>query len=264
LDPVEYVDVEPSQLDEEQKRAYLILVSLAYASDGDLDRARLRLGGMDLEEDAGAALAAAADEALAQGLSEQSVRALTKLALAFDAQPDAAMAFAGTLPSPPTSPPTATATLFILPPTATPSPTPTPVILTPTLSAEGSGTPVPTPRTDRFALVSLTATCNSDRLPGLLVVFVQDASGEDLPGIEFLVEWEEGQDSFFSGLKPEEGSGYADFTMTEGRAYRLRVVDDQGTPDSRASSEFEARQCTPNEDADPRLGGYQAIFRETS
>jgi hypothetical protein len=39
--------------------------------------------------------------------------------------------------------------------------------------------------------------------------------------------WDAGQDHFFTGLKPELGLGYGDFTMTEGISYTLRLADSQ-------------------------------------
>jgi hypothetical protein len=39
-----------------------------------------------------------------------------------------------------------------------------------------------------------------------------------------LVSWEGGEDSFFTGLKPELGLGYADYSMTPGVVYSLRLV----------------------------------------
>ena len=35
--------------------------------------------------------------------------------------------------------------------------------------------------------------------------------------------WDEGQDRFFTGLKPELGLGYADFSVTEGVTYSLQL-----------------------------------------
>jgi len=52
---------------------------------------------------------------------------------------------------------------------------------------------------------------------------VLDASGEGVPGVEALVIWDEGQDRFFTGLKPELGLGYADFTMEPGTLYSLQL-----------------------------------------
>ncbi|MBI1865988.1 MAG: HD-GYP domain-containing protein, partial [Nitrospirae bacterium] len=43
--------------------------------------------------------------------------------------------------------------------------------------------------------------------------------------IEIVVVWDAGEDHFFTGLKPELGQGYADFTMTEGVSYTLRLAE---------------------------------------
>jgi hypothetical protein len=40
-----------------------------------------------------------------------------------------------------------------------------------------------------------------------------------------LIIWDTGQDHFFTGLKPELGVGYGDFTMTEGVTYTMQLVE---------------------------------------
>jgi hypothetical protein len=57
----------------------------------------------------------------------------------------------------------------------------------------------------------------------LIQVHVSDAAGGPVSGAEVLVIWDEGQDRFFTGLKPELGLGYADFSMTEGVTYSLQL-----------------------------------------
>jgi hypothetical protein len=41
--------------------------------------------------------------------------------------------------------------------------------------------------------------------------------------VELIVTWQGGEDHFFTGLKPELGLGYADFTMTPGVEYTLQL-----------------------------------------
>jgi hypothetical protein len=62
------------------------------------------------------------------------------------------------------------------------------------------------------------------RVPRLRV-FVLDAAGQGVPGVEVLVVWDQGEDHFFTGLKPELGTGYGDFTMTEGVTYTVRLAE---------------------------------------
>ena len=52
-----------------------------------------------------------------------------------------------------------------------------------------------------------------------------DAAGQGVPGVEAVVEWDGGESHFFTGLKPELGLGYADFAMTPGVVYTLRLAE---------------------------------------
>jgi len=261
VNPVEYVDVEPAQLADEEQRTYLILVSLGYASDGDLSRARQRLAAMGLDDDPGAALAEVADEAATLGLADTSVRALTNLALALGGEPELAMPFAGTLAGPPALPPSPVpGTVFA--PTVAPSATPTPPPATPTPPAEGTITPSPTPSGNRYVLADQASFCDADVTPGLLIVSVQDANGDGVPGVEIVAKWEGGQDSFFTGLKPEQGPGYADFVMMEGLSYSVEIVED-GDTESRVVSDLQTGLCTPEDSTEAHLQGYRLLFRQT-
>jgi hypothetical protein len=60
-------------------------------------------------------------------------------------------------------------------------------------------------------------------------VVVLDAAGQPVPGVEVIVIWDEGQDHFFTGLKPELGLGYGDFLMEEGVSYALQLGRGQET-----------------------------------
>jgi hypothetical protein len=67
--------------------------------------------------------------------------------------------------------------------------------------------------------------CDTNLAGPLIQVEVLDAAGRPVPGVEALVVWDTGQDHFFTGLKPELGIGYGDFTMTQGLYYTLQLVD---------------------------------------
>ena len=56
------------------------------------------------------------------------------------------------------------------------------------------------------------------------MVMVLDYEGQPQPNIELLVRWDLGDDRFFTGLKPEVGPGYADFTMAKDHVYQVVVV----------------------------------------
>ena len=90
----------------------------------------------------------------------------------------------------------------------TPRPTSTPTV---------TSTPQP-----RFEVIERRRTCE---LPGgQLMVTVWDAEGQPRSNVELLIRWDDGDERFFTGLKPEVGLGYADFAMEKGKSYELVVV----------------------------------------
>jgi len=66
--------------------------------------------------------------------------------------------------------------------------------------------------------------CNPDLGQPLIQVQAYDAAGQGVAGVEVVVTWEGGENHFFTGLKPELGAGYADFTLTPGITYTLRLA----------------------------------------
>ena len=45
---------------------------------------------------------------------------------------------------------------------------------------------------------------------------VRDAQGKDLPNIAIEIRWAGGEDTVYTGLKPERGAGYADWDAVSG------------------------------------------------
>ncbi len=66
--------------------------------------------------------------------------------------------------------------------------------------------------------------CDQNLQGPLLQVLAEDAQAQPLAGIEVIVTWEGGENHFFTGLKPELGLGYADFTMAPGVVYTLQLA----------------------------------------
>jgi hypothetical protein len=100
-------------------------------------------------------------------------------------------------------------------PTATPAPTLTPL---------PTATPSPTPGAP-FVLDKQDTLCDPNLKEPSIQVLASDASGQPVPGVEGVVTWDGGETHFYTGLKPEMGPGYADFTMTPGTTYTLRLGD---------------------------------------
>ncbi len=229
INPVEYVETAPGSLREDFKADYLALIAAAYSSSGDLARARARLALFEGLNPVGE-LAALAQRRQAAGHPQSEAQALAELAAALQGAPSSGSAEApseSATPAPPTSTPT---------PTRTRVPSPTP------------GAP--------FQLAEREQVCDPLLAEPLIQVQVSDASGTPVPGVEVLVIWDEGQDRFFTGLKPELGLGYADFSMAEGVTYALQLSA-SGQPISGLS----AFECT-DEDDETYLGSWLLTFEQ--
>jgi hypothetical protein len=219
LNPVRWVNIAPDRLNASSQREYILLTAEAYMQDGDIDRARARLAALDAR-DIGGLVAVNADSALLRGADARTVRALSTLAEALGASPQAADIFSGTMA--PTAGPAATAT----PAEPEEAITLTPVVSTPTPTIIPTVTITPNPFAGaEFGLIEREITCEDDGPAGWIEVYVYGAFGESIPGIEVLVTWSDGQDTFFTGLKPEIDAGYADFDMTANTIYSVTLVD---------------------------------------
>lgn len=217
IQPVEYTNLSPAMLSASVRDHYRALIAVAYMANRDLVRARARLALLK-DDDTYGALAAQAQRWLAEGKPAEEARALGLLAADLaQAQATLLAPTVATIPSssqPPTSPVSSSPTVATqtqLPTAASPQP--------------NTGSPQPTP-TDQapFVLRKREAVCDPALGKGLIIVYVWDAEGNELPGVELVVNWEGGENHFFTGLKPEMGLGYADFTMQEAITYTVRIA----------------------------------------
>jgi hypothetical protein len=206
VNPVEYTDTSPASLRGDFKLEYLTLIAAAFDGTGDLQRARARLA-LFPDPNPADTLAALAQQRLAQGHPGPEVNALAKLASALSGAP------AGTPANTPTRPGTLPATAT---PTSTRFPTSTPRPSATRIRTSTPGSP--------FQLESKEMVCDAQLTKPLIQVRVLDASGNEVPGAEIIVVWDTGQDHFFTGLKPELGEGYGDFTMTPGTTYTVQLA----------------------------------------
>lgn len=212
ISPVSYTDTSPSSLRADFKADYLALVASAFATTGDLSRAQSRLL-VFADPNMPGTLSELAQQRLAQGWPEADARAMAQLAAVLSS----GKASPGSTSLPAASVPPGGSTGTPRPPTATRTQTPFP-------SPAPTRTPTPTPGAP-FRLVSRDRVCDPKLSQPLLEVDVFDASGQPVPGIEVQVVWDSGQDHFFTGLKPEIGIGYGDFTMAPGVTYSLQLAD---------------------------------------
>ncbi len=258
--PVRYTETAPDTLRPDFKEAYRALIARAYAYDHNLPRARARLRLLG-ENDPAEALAAQAQRALAAGRPAAEVRALGELAAALGqapagARPSATASPAAKAPSA-TAPPAATPTrVAMASPTrgATPSPVPSGF---PTLPPTPTPLPTRTPQPLGTAgaplvLRALKPYCNPDAGP-LLRIFVRDAAGNPLPGVEINIHWLGGDERIYTGLKPEIDPGYADFLMAQDEVYQARPAYGVAVTDLRP------RECQ-TEEGERFWGGWTLTF----
>jgi hypothetical protein len=132
--------------------------------------------------------------------------------------------------------------------------TPTPISLSQVSpTAQRIIVPTSAPRRD-FVLANVATFCDST-ISGMIEVFVQDFGGVGLPGLPVRVRWDDGEDVFFTGLKPERGPAYADFQMEAGKGY---IIDMPGRADP-SSDQLVAVNCTAD-NGEPSLVSYRAVF----
>jgi hypothetical protein len=257
ISPAEYINTPPSSLKDEFKEEYRSSISAAYGATGNLQRAEARLQLLG-DEDPSLALVIQAQRYLADGSEVENAKSLADLASALGQVPTplpsatevkqvvdtetATFIPSDTLsPSPsisstpiptnqstslitntevftstaePTSRPTNTSTLSV-----TPGPSPTP---TPTFTPLPSTTPTAT-LAPPFILVNHLSICDSAIGESQIQIYLSNAAGIGVPGIEVIVFWDDGENHFFTGLKPDIDDGYADYVMDPGIIYSLKV-----------------------------------------
>ena len=202
--PVEYYDADPADLLPERKALWAELASEGYALTGELETAYDRLALLGVQHP-GRFVAQVAEARVQEGASVEHIRAMARLSEALGG---------------------ITAQLLVY--IATPAPTPTPTLSpTPTTAATATARPTPTPTAlasaQRFRLSSKRAVCAEGEGPDLIAIYVQDESGDGIPGIRIEVSWEDGSEVFYTGLKPYIDPGFADYAMEDGREYSVTV-----------------------------------------
>ena len=83
-----------------------------------------------------------------------------------------------------------------------------------------------------------------------------NTEGEQQPNVELLVRWSDGEDRVFTGLKPEVGAGYADFTMEQGQNYQVGVIG----MESDVAQGIVADECSDGAGG-TRLASWEIVFR---
>jgi hypothetical protein len=231
ISPRSFTNADPGTLRADFKEQYRSAIAAAYAASGNLPRAQARLQLLK-DPNPGEALNAQAQQILARGESAQAADQVAALAQALEE---------GQGKGVPTSKPT-TLAVEIVEETFTPgSPLPSPeltfVLTEPSIAALveetqpalPSSTPrptltlVPTQGTP-FKLTGQDEVCDPNLPDGLLQVIVLSSGRRQIPGMEIDITWETGDEKFFTGLKPDFGNGYADFSMTPEISYTVQLA----------------------------------------
>lgn len=220
--PVQYTNVTPAMLGDDSKDIYRGLIATTYNASGDLGRAKARIALLG-DDDPVQVLAAQAQQTVAQGGLAQEARGLALLAAAMNNQmivlPTEAPVTSTPIPSEiptffPTLPPLVTGTGMAELTTTLEA---TEEIIFPTLA--------PTEEiTDPYILKDRKTVCDVEA-SNLLEIFVVDKNGKPAPGVEAIVTWQDGEDHFFTGMKPAIDLGYADFQMDPEGVYNLRLTN---------------------------------------
>jgi hypothetical protein len=255
--PVEYTDTSPSSLREEFKDQYRLAISTAYNATGNLERARARLALVG-DQDVLLALLSQAERMIATGNSPDSAYEIAGLYNSLLAITQVSITETSSVPSPtsekealPTSTQTPFGLVVTLQATSSPGPSPTP---RPTSTQKPTVTPSPTQGAP-FIILSMDESCDPDGQRGLLMVEVRNKKRQPIEGQEIIISWSGGEESFFTGLKPEINDGYADFLMQQNAIYSIRLASG-GEP----ANDLAAPIC--NQDGEEYLGQIQLIFQQ--
>lgn len=235
INPLDYQNTSPRSLASEYKDRQRVLIALAYAADENLERARARLELLE-DPDVYTILADQAQRALTDGSPPQEARALGLLSAALrgGAGPVILPTVPTFTPSPSPSPtPEPTLEASPAPPTEaveTPFPASTDAAVETDMppaatedAAAVENNPAPTSSLP-YILDAREQICDTPLPRPIVEIQVLNAAGEPQPAVEVVITWDGGEEHFYTGLKPELGLGYADFTLQEGETYNLRLV----------------------------------------
>jgi len=222
--PVQYTNATPADLRPSHKDDYVRIIGAAYALDGDLAAAKQRLTRLGLSNATQTFddLIARDKPATCKPSTREPLIRLSQ-ALGLKLQPTAQRLGHGT-------------------------PSVIVVVATPAASV-----PI-------FELAEQTQlSCADEPIVAHLRVFVRDKSGRDLPNVGVEIRWANGDETIYTGLKPERSIGYADFQAIPG-TYSVAVVNAQSAPVSNLVIGEAPTNCQADRGATPR--GWKLVFRQ--
>jgi hypothetical protein len=256
--PVEETDTAPWQLNTEDRAHYLVAIMLNYVHNGDLSAAvrklvDLRLPGADpIQEVANTACNLARSGYVD---SSSGLRAIGALMTFYQGQGKSGCA--DELIASDQATPEGVVQVVLPTPTLVPPASKTP---TPPGLIQSSATPppqfIPTnpPAQRAFDILPISSFCSTE-IVGVIEARVRDLGSVEIPGQPIRVRWDEGESTFYTGLKPERGQGYADFKMEPGRAY---IIEMPGLSDP-SSNPLVADPCFTDA-GEESITSYQVFF----
>lgn len=257
INPIVFLNASPARLRDEDKAEYIFLVSQSYAATGDWEKTQERLADLN-DEQIEQTVATQLERYLREGKPAPVMNNLAALAAELGVSSPAMAVFG------PLTEGTATAAAAETPTLAVESPTPT-LSPMPTDTRSPTRTPAPTSTPTRpveptavpvYRLLGQERVCDEDAPAPRIEVEVVDALLEPLPGVEVIVQWEGGQDHFFTGYKPEFGLGYGDFQMAPEVSYSVFLAE--GSP---TVGGLRIEDCDEGEGGLP--GGWRLSFQNT-
>lgn len=221
ISPVSQVDTHPNLLRTDYKDIYRSLISRAYRANNNLPRAEARLDLIGDDEPA-LALAAQAQRFLAEGGDHEMAVILANLSAALKSS-----AVAENTPVPPTG--TAATSDSDENPTAAEEDTEenggNNLDSTSTMEPVSSRTPPPT-ESPPFILQDSSPICDPTLSESLIQVIATNSAGDGIPGVAIQISLgSDPKEVFYTGLKPELGLGYADFSAEPGLSYQVEIPD---------------------------------------
>ncbi len=221
ISPVSQVDTHPNLLRTDYKDIYRSLISRAYQANNNLPRAEARLDLIGDDEPA-LALAAQAQRFLAEGGDHEMAVILANLSAALQSSEAAE-----NTPVPPTG--TAAASDSDENPTAAEEDTEenggNNLDSTSTMEPVSSQTPPPT-ESPPFILQDSSPICDPTLSESLIQVIATNSAGDGIPGVAIQISLgSDPKEVFYTGLKPELGLGYADFSAEPGLSYQVEIPD---------------------------------------
>jgi len=232
ISPLGVSNAEPGTLRADFKDQYRSVIAAAYAATGNLPRAQARLALLG-DPNSVEALNGQAQRMQANNQSFERADRVAALALALNESANGASG--APLPTSTvdnadqpesiltaTSPLSSAASEVPLALTETPQ-----IIDTQTLVIESTPRPTSTATPlpgEPFTLTGQETICDPNLPNGLLQVMVLNSNRRQIAGVEIDITWDGGKEDFFTGLKPELGNGYADYSMAPDITYSIQLA----------------------------------------